>query len=106
MERRHAIISVFDKEGIVNFCETVSSHFDFISTGKTATLLEQSKIPVTPVSDFTGYPEILGGRVKTLHPKVMGGILGTTEQRSELEKMELQPVGLVVSNLYPFEKVI
>ena len=84
----------------------MSSHFDFISTGKTATLLEESDISVTRVSDFTGYPEILGGRVKTLHPKVMGGILGTIDHKSELEKMELQPFGLVVSNLYPFEQVI
>jgi len=106
LERRHAIISVFDKEGIVKFCETVSSHFDFISTGKTAMLLEESSIPVTKVSDFTNYPEILGGRVKTLHPKVMGGILGTIEQKSEIEKMDLQPIGLVVSNMYPFEQVI
>jgi phosphoribosylaminoimidazolecarboxamide formyltransferase/IMP cyclohydrolase len=106
LERRLAIISVFDKDGIGEFCKSVSSHFDFISTGKTATLLEESDISVTRVSDFTGYPEILGGRVKTLHPKVMGGILGTTDHRSELEKMDLQPFGLVVSNLYPFEQVI
>ncbi|MGY5870906.1 MAG: bifunctional phosphoribosylaminoimidazolecarboxamide formyltransferase/IMP cyclohydrolase [Candidatus Thorarchaeota archaeon] len=106
MERRQGIISVFDKEGIVEFCKSVSSHFDFISTGKTAKLLETSNVPVTRVSDFTGYPEILGGRIKTLHPKIMGGILGTTEQKSEIEKMDLQPIGLVVSNLYPFEQVI
>ncbi|MGY5879897.1 MAG: bifunctional phosphoribosylaminoimidazolecarboxamide formyltransferase/IMP cyclohydrolase [Candidatus Thorarchaeota archaeon] len=106
MERRLAIISVFDKDGIGEFCKSVSSHFDFISTGKTATLLEESDISVTRVSDFTGYPEILGGRVKTLHPKVMGGILGTINHKSELEKMELQPFGLVVSNLYPFEQVV
>lgn len=106
MERRLAIISVSDKEGIVKFCETVSSHFDFISTGKTAAILEQSKIPVTTVSDFTGYPEILGGRVKTLHPKVMGGILGTFEHAGELKEMNLAPIGLVVANLYPFEEVI
>ncbi|MGY5859830.1 MAG: bifunctional phosphoribosylaminoimidazolecarboxamide formyltransferase/IMP cyclohydrolase [Candidatus Thorarchaeota archaeon] len=106
MERRQAIISVFDKEGVVAFCKRVSSHFDFISTGNTAKLLESSDIPVTRVSDFTGYPEILGGRVKTLHPKVMGGILGTKQHQSEIEKMDLQPFGLVVSNLYPFEQVI
>jgi phosphoribosylaminoimidazolecarboxamide formyltransferase/IMP cyclohydrolase len=106
LERRLAIISVFDKEGIGEFCKRLSSHFDFISTGKTAALLEESGVSVTRVSDFTGYPEILGGRVKTLHPKVLGGILGTTEQKSELEKLDLQPVGLVVSNLYPFEQVI
>ncbi|TFG31379.1 bifunctional phosphoribosylaminoimidazolecarboxamide formyltransferase/IMP cyclohydrolase [Candidatus Thorarchaeota archaeon] len=106
MERRLAIISVFDKEGIGEFCKNVSSYFDFISTGKTASILEESGVSVTRVSDFTGYPEILGGRVKTLHPKVLGGILGTTEQKSELETMNLQPIGLVVSNLYPFDQVI
>ena len=84
----------------------MSSHFDFISTGKTAKLLEESKIRVTKVSDFTGYPEILGGRVKTLHPKVLGGILGTKHHELELTEMELKPIGLVVSNLYPFEQVI
>ena len=106
MERRQGIISVFDKDGIVEFCKSVSSHFDFISTGKTATLLKGSNIPVTTVSDFTGYPEILGGRVKTLHPTIMGGILGTTKQKSELEQMNLHPFGLVVANLYPFEQII
>jgi len=106
LERRQAIISVFDKTGIVEFCKSISSHFSFISTGKTAALLEESNISVTRVSDFTGYPEILGGRVKTLHPKIMGGILGTIDHNSELEKMDLQPFGLVVSNLYPFGHVI
>lgn len=84
----------------------MSSHFDFISTGKTVTLLETSNIPVIKVSDFTGYPEILGGRVKTLHPSIMGGILGTTKQKSELEQMNLHPFGLVVVNLYPFQQII
>ncbi len=106
LERRQGIISVFDKDGIVEFCKRASSHFDFISTGKTATLLKTSQIPVTKVSDFTGYPEILGGRVKTLHPSIMGGILGTTKQKSELDQMNLHPFGLVVVNLYPFEQII
>ena len=106
MERRLAIISVYDKEGIVEFCQSVSSHFDFISTGKTASLLQSSKITVTRVSDFTDYPEILDGRVKTLHPKVMGGILATSEHEIELKSLNLEPIGLVVANLYPFEEVI
>jgi phosphoribosylaminoimidazolecarboxamide formyltransferase/IMP cyclohydrolase len=106
LERRLAIISVFDKTGIVEFCQSVSSYFDFVSTGKTAALLAESGITVTRVSDFTEYPEILGGRVKTLHPKVMGGILGTSDHKSELEDMDLQPIGLVVCNLYPFEQTI
>ncbi len=106
LERRLAIISVYDKDGIVEFCKSISSHFDFISTGKTTSLLQSAKITVTRVSDFTNYPEILDGRVKTLHPKVMGGILGTSEHETEFREMKLEPIGLVVANLYPFEAVI
>ena len=91
---------------MVEFCQSVSSHYDFISTGKTASLLQSSKITVTRVSDFTDYPEILDGRVKTLHPKVMGGILATSEHEIELNSLNLEPIGLVVVNLYPFEDVI
>jgi len=90
----------------VDFCKRVSSHFDFISTVKTAAVLNDADIHVTKVSDFTGYPEILGGRVKTLHPKIMGGILGTVKQQSEIEEMDLNLIGLVVCNLYPFEQTI
>jgi phosphoribosylaminoimidazolecarboxamide formyltransferase/IMP cyclohydrolase len=106
LERRLGIVSVYDKGGIVEFCKAVSSHFDFISTGKTAELLETSKVPVMTVSSLTEYPEILDGRVKTLHPKIIGGILGTKEHESELERMKIQAAGLVVVNLYPFEKII
>ncbi|MFW9850552.1 MAG: bifunctional phosphoribosylaminoimidazolecarboxamide formyltransferase/IMP cyclohydrolase [Candidatus Thorarchaeota archaeon] len=106
MERRLGIISVFDKTGIVEFCKTVQSKFDFISTGNTAQYLESSELQVQQVSSFTGYPEILDGRVKTLHPKIMGGILGTSSHETEMAKRELQPIGLVVVNLYPFEQVI
>lgn len=99
------IISVFDKRGIVEFCESISSHFTFVSTGNTAKLLESSKIDVTTVSSLTEFPEILGGRVKTLHPKIMGGILGTLAHKKELEELGITPFGLVVVNLYPFEEV-
>lgn len=106
MERKLGIISVFDKQGIVNFCKSISSHYQFISTGKTASLLEVANIPVRSVSDLTGYPEILDGRVKTLHPTVLGGILGTEEHQNELGKLGIFPFGLVVVNLYPFQLTI
>ncbi|MDH4212619.1 MAG: bifunctional phosphoribosylaminoimidazolecarboxamide formyltransferase/IMP cyclohydrolase [Candidatus Thorarchaeota archaeon] len=105
MDRSLGIVSVFNKEGIIDFCRSISSHYRFISTGKTAELLETANIDVDLVSSITDYPEILDGRVKTLHPKILGGILGTDEQQSELEKMGIQPIGLVVVNLYPFEQV-
>ena len=106
MEKKQGLISVFDKTGILDFCTQVSEWFNFISTGKTAKLLETSNIPVQTVANYTGYPEILGGRVKTLHPKTMGGILGTIDHRSEMEKMNIPPLGLIVVNLYPFQQVI
>ncbi len=106
MERNQGIISVFDKTGIIDFCNKISEYFHFISTGKTAKLLESANIPVNTVSSVTNYPEILDGRVKTLHPKIMGGILGTAAHETELKQMDLRPIGLVVVNLYPFEQVV
>jgi phosphoribosylaminoimidazolecarboxamide formyltransferase/IMP cyclohydrolase len=105
LEKSLGIISIFDKEGIIDFCRQISSHYHFISTGKTATLLEAANIDVTPVSIFSDYPEILDGRVKTLHPKIIGGILGTNRQMDEMERMGIQPISLVVVNLYPFEEI-
>ncbi|TFG34018.1 bifunctional phosphoribosylaminoimidazolecarboxamide formyltransferase/IMP cyclohydrolase [Candidatus Thorarchaeota archaeon] len=104
--RRLGLISVYDKTGIVEFCKSISSHFDFISTGKTADLLLSSEVPVRPVSDFTKFPEILDGRVKTLHPVLLGGILGMKDQHKEMGSLDILPIGLVVVNLYPFEEVI
>jgi phosphoribosylaminoimidazolecarboxamide formyltransferase/IMP cyclohydrolase len=106
LERRLGVISVFDKTGIVEFCKKIRTHFEFVSTGNTAKILNSANIDVREVSEFTGYPEILNGRVKTLHPKVMGGILGTSSHESEISEMEITPFGLVVVNLYPFEQVI
>ena len=106
MDRNQAIISVFDKTGIVSFCESISSHFKFISTGKTANVLQTSGLEVRTVSSVTQYPEILDGRVKTLHPQIMGGILGSDKHAQELEELAITPIGLVVANLYPFEQVI
>ncbi len=106
MERRLGLISVFDKTGIVDFCKSVSSHFDFISTGNTANLLQSAEIPVVSVSNYTSFPEILDGRVKTLHPLLLGGILGRDDQLDEMSKLSIRPFGLVVVNLYPFEDII
>lgn len=106
MKRNQGLISVFDKTGIVNFCKKVSSRFLFISTGKTAKILKAANIPVKTVASHTGYPEILGGRVKTLHPEILGGILGTIDYSSEMEEMGVQPFGLVVVNLYPFQQIV
>lgn len=106
MAIERALISVFDKSGIVEFArELASMKIEIISTGGTAQLLRQSGIPVRDVSELTGWPEMLGGRVKTLHPKVHGGILFRRDQaghREEAEKHEIAPIDLVVVNLYPF----
>jgi phosphoribosylaminoimidazolecarboxamide formyltransferase/IMP cyclohydrolase len=106
LEKRQGIISVFDKTGIVEFCKDIAPYFSYISTGKTAQVLQTADIPVTTVSDFIGFPEILDGRVKTLHPRILGGILGTRNQQAELQEHGISPIGLVVVNLYPFEEVI
>jgi phosphoribosylaminoimidazolecarboxamide formyltransferase/IMP cyclohydrolase len=105
LEKDLGIISVHDKEGVVDFCRQVSSNYQFISTGATANHLQDAHFDVIPVSSFTGYPEILGGRVKTLHPTILGGILGTDAQQDEMTRLGIRPISLVVVNLYPFEKV-
>jgi phosphoribosylaminoimidazolecarboxamide formyltransferase/IMP cyclohydrolase len=99
MKPKRAIISVYDKEGIVELAKIfVEQNIEIIATGKTAALLKTEKIPVIEVSDFTGSPEILGGRVKTLHPKIAGGILSYRKDDS------VEPIDIVVCNLYPFEE--
>ncbi len=98
MKPKRAIISVWDKEGIVDFAKVLEElNIEIIATGKTAELLRQEKIKVTEVSDYTGSPEILKGRVKTLHPKIAGGILSYREDNT------VEPIDIVVCNLYPFE---
>src|SRR5215210_8672972 len=83
--------------------------FEIISTGGTAKSLEENRVPVTPVSEVTGEPEILGGRVKTLHPQVHGGILADLENPdhvTELVEYGIGPIDLVCINLYPFEETV
>ena len=107
---RLALLSVSDKTGIVELArKLVDYEFEIISSGGTAKTLQDAGISVTKVSDYTGSPEILGGRVKTLHPRIHGGILARRdlpEDRAELEANDIRPLNLVVVNLYPFEQTI
>ncbi|MBI4126578.1 MAG: bifunctional phosphoribosylaminoimidazolecarboxamide formyltransferase/IMP cyclohydrolase, partial [Deltaproteobacteria bacterium] len=104
-----ALISVYDKSGLENFARRLKKlQFKIISTGNTAQFLRDHGIEVTEVSEYTGFPEILGGRVKTLHPKIHGGILGRGMDYGQRTTDngptgEIDPIELVVVNLYPFE---
>lgn len=107
---RRALISVSDKSGLPEFArELVEMEFEIISTGGTAKTLKEAGLPVTEAADITGFPEILGGRVKTLHPLIHGAILARLDledQVEELKKRQIVPIELVVVNLYPFEKTV
>lgn len=108
MAIRRALVSVYDKEGIVEFCKGLSSlGVEIISTGGTAKALKAAKIKAKEASSITDFPEILGGRVKTLHPKIHGGILykrGEKKHEAEVKMHGIIPIDMVVANLYPFEK--
>jgi len=111
MARIHrAIISLSDKSGIVEFARTLHGMgVEILSTGGTARLLRDEGILVVEVSDYTGFPEMLDGRVKTLHPKIHGGILGVRSNPLHLQQMEqngIEPIDMIVVNLYPFEKTV
>jgi phosphoribosylaminoimidazolecarboxamide formyltransferase/IMP cyclohydrolase len=105
-----ALISVSDKTGIASFARALERQgIDVISTGGTAELLRKEKIPVREISSFTAFPEVLEGRVKTLHPRVHGGLLykrGNPKHESEARECGFEPIDLVVVNLYPFEATI
>jgi len=105
---RRALISVSDKTGIVEFARALVEHgVDILSTGGTARLLADQGISVTEVSDYTGFPEMMDGRVKTLHPKVHGGVLGRRGQDDDvMEKHGINPIDMVVVNLYPFAETV
>ncbi|EOV0871459.1 bifunctional phosphoribosylaminoimidazolecarboxamide formyltransferase/IMP cyclohydrolase [Vibrio parahaemolyticus] len=105
---RRALISVSDKTGIVEFAQAlVERGVDILSTGGTARLLAEQGIAVTEVSDYTGFPEMMDGRVKTLHPKVHGGVLGRRGQDDEvMAKHGINPIDMVVVNLYPFAETV
>ncbi|MDO8958676.1 MAG: bifunctional phosphoribosylaminoimidazolecarboxamide formyltransferase/IMP cyclohydrolase [Rhodocyclaceae bacterium] len=110
MKVSQALISVSDKHGAVDFArELAALGIKLLSTGGTAKLLKDAGIAVTDVSDYTGFPEMLDGRVKTLHPKVHGGILGirgNAEHAATMEKHGIPAIDLVVVNLYPFQQAI
>jgi len=105
-----ALMSVTDKSGLAEFATFLAGYqIEILSTGGTAKLLRDNGVPVVEVSDFTGFPEMLDGRVKTLHPKVHGGILGRRDLMSHQEQMAahgIVPIDLVVVNLYQFEKTV
>jgi len=106
---RRALLSVYDKTGLVEFAVGLTElGFELVASGGTARALSTAGLPVTQVDQVTGFPEILGGRVKTLHPAIHGGILArrTPEHLAELAAHNIAPVDLVVSNLYPFAATI
>ena len=105
---KRALISVSDKTGIVEFARALNGYgVEILSTGGTARLLGENGIPVTEVSEYTGFPEMMDGRVKTLHPKIHGGILGR-RGTDDLVMAEngIQPIDMIVVNLYPFEQTV
>ncbi len=108
--KRRALVSVSEKWGVAAFARRLHGMgFEIVSTGGTAKTLEESRVPVTPVSQITGEPEILGGRVKTLHPRIHGGILADLEDPdhvTELVEHGIGPIDLVCINLYPFEETV
>jgi phosphoribosylaminoimidazolecarboxamide formyltransferase / IMP cyclohydrolase len=105
-----AIISVTDKTGIVELAKSLDMlGVQILSTGGTAKVIRDGGVPVTDISEYTGFPEMLDGRVKTLHPKVHGGLLGVRDNPEHVKKMkehEIKNIDLLVVNLYQFEKTI
>lgn len=108
MPVRRALISVSDKNGIQPLAQALAEHgVEILSTGGTAKLLTEAGIAVTEVGDYTGFPEIMAGRVKTLHPRVHGGLLGRRgEDEAVMAEHDIPPIDLLVVNLYPFEQTV
>ena len=107
---KRAIVSVSDKSGVVPFAKGLAGMgIEILSTGGTAKALRDAGIDITEVSDYTGFPEMLDGRVKTLHPKIHGGILGIRDDQahaSTMAKHGIEPIDMVVVNLYAFAKTV
>src|SRR5215210_8439901 len=106
---RRALLTVSDKRGLVDFARgLVELGIEIVSTGGTARELEEQGIDTRPVEDYTGFPEILDGRVKTLNPRIYAGVLAVrseSEHVDTLREHEIEPIDLVCVNLYPFERV-
>jgi phosphoribosylaminoimidazolecarboxamide formyltransferase/IMP cyclohydrolase len=107
---KRALISVYDKTGLERLLKVLVKYgFELISSGGTAKRIRELGYKVLEISEYTGYPEMPDGLVKTLHPKVHGGILGdlsNPHHREYMERLEIKPIDLIVVNLYPFEKVV
>ena len=107
---QRAIISLSDKSGIQEFAKELQAfNVEMLSTGGTAKVLRESGLKITDISEYTGFPEMLDGRVKTLHPKIHGGLLGIRGNPEHVKKMNehgIQPIDMVVINLYPFEATV
>jgi phosphoribosylaminoimidazolecarboxamide formyltransferase/IMP cyclohydrolase len=105
---QRVLISVSNKTGIAEFAQALHKlNFEILSTGGTAKLLREKNIPVTDVSDYTGHPEMMDGRVKTLHPKIHGALLGRRGiDDAIMEELDILPIDIVVVNLYPFQQTI
>ena len=105
---KHGLVSVFNKQGVASFASFLSSKgLSLLSSSGTARLLKENSVSVTDISEFTGSPEILGGRVKTLHPKIYGGILQDSHNPQHVRDMKqagVPPLSVIVTNLYPFEE--
>lgn len=107
---QRALVSVSDKTGLVEFVRSLAKlGIEILSTGGTHNALVDAGIPAREVSDYTGFPEMMHGRVKTLHPKVHGGILALRDEATHVAAMKehaIAPIDLVVVNLYPFEATV
>lgn len=107
---RRALVSVTDKAGLVDFAKGLQEfNVHLLSTGGTAKLLREQGVAITEVADYTGFPEMLDGRVKTLHPKIHGGILGIRENEVHVQTMAahgIEPIDMIVVNLYAFAKTV
>lgn len=107
---KRVLISLSDKTGVVDFAKSLAGFgIQFLSTGGTAKILRDAQISVTDVSEYTGFPEMLDGRVKTLHPKIHGALLGIRSNPEHVETMKkhnIEPIDMIVVNLYPFRETI
>src|ERR1700724_4489307 len=106
----HALLSVSDKTGLIEFARALASHgIELVSTGGTAKAIATAGLKVKDVSELTGFPEMMDGRVKTLHPKVHGGLLAIRNNAEHAQAMQshgIAPIDLLVVNLYPFEATV